>query len=188
MEAKRTNTRITTISMVQVAFMAAIIYVATAMFNIPVGLGYKGVVHLGDSMVFVAAIILTKKKAALSAAIGMSLFDLLSPYSIWAPYTFIIKGTMGLIAAVIAYRSYYKGENIINNIFAFIVAGIWMIVAYYFAGVFIQHFYTNVPLNQAFIIEISHVPGDVAQVVVGILIATPIAELLKRANIKRIIK
>lgn len=188
MELKQARRRINTIDMVQIALMAAIVYVATAMINVPVGLGYKGVVHLGDSMVFLAAVLLGKKKAALAAAIGMSLFDLLSPYSIWAPYTFVIKGVMGYIAAVIAYRSSYKGENVINNIFGFIIAGIWMIGAYYLAGVFIEHFYTNVPLNQALIIESTHVPGNIAQVVVGILIAVPISELLIKNNIKRIIK
>ena len=188
MELKQAGRGITTIDMVQVAFMAAIVYAATAMINVPVGLGFKGVVHLGDSMVFLAALLFGKKKAALAAAIGMSLFDLLSPYSIWAPYTFFIKGIMGYIAASIAYRGSYKGENIINNIFGFVIAGVWMIGAYYLAGVFIQHFYTNVPLNQALIIEVTHVPGDIAQVIVGIIIAIPVSEMLRRSNINRIIK
>ncbi|MDF2504279.1 ECF transporter S component [Clostridium sp.] len=187
MEFKQTKKTVSTVDMVQIAFMAAIVYVATAMINVPVGIGYKGVVHLGDSMVFLAAVLLGKKKAAIAAAIGMSLFDLLSPYSMWAPYTFFIKGIMGYIAAVIAYRGSYKGENIINNIFAFIVAGVWMNAGYYISGVFVQHFYTNVPLNQAIMIQATHVPGDIAQVIVGILIAVPISEMLRRSNIKRII-
>lgn len=187
MELKQTKHKVRTIDMVQVAFMAAIVYVATAMINVPVGIGYKGVVHLGDSMVFLAAVLLGKKKATLAAAIGMSLFDLLSPYSIWAPYTFFIKGIMAYIAAVIAYRGNYKGENIVNNIFAFIVAGIWMNIGYFIAGIFVQHFYTNVPLNQAIIIQSTHMPGDIAQVIVGILIAVPISEMLRRSNIKKII-
>lgn len=187
MELKHTKNKVRTIDMVQIAFMAAIVYVATAMINVPVGIGYKGVVHLGDSMVFLGAVLLGKKKGAIAAAIGMSLFDLLSPYSIWAPYTFFIKGIMAYIAAVIAYRGNYEGENIINNIFAFIVAGIWMNIGYYAAGVFVQHFYTNVPLNQAVMIQATHVPGDIAQVIVGIIIAVPVSEMLRRSNVKKII-
>lgn len=187
MELKQTKHKIRTIDMVQIALMAAIVYVVTAMINVPVGIGgNKAVLHLGDSIVFLAAVLLGKKKAAIAAAIGMSLFDLLSPYAIWAPYTFVIKGIMGYIAAVIAYRSSYKGENILNNIFSFAIAGIWMIGGYYLAGIIIE-LYGNVPLNQAAIAELTYIPANIAQVIVGIIIAVPISEMLRRSNVKKII-
>lgn len=179
--------KISTIAMVQVALMAAVIYVATAVFNFPVGIINKGVVHLGDSMVFVAALFLGKRKSAVAAAIGMCLFDLFSPYAIWAPFTFVIKGLMAYIAASIAYRKNYNGENVINNIFAFIVAGIWMIAAYYFSGVLLNHVYFGLPVYQAFITQLPNIQGDIAQVIVGIIIAIPFGGLLLKANIKKII-
>lgn len=178
---------VSTIDMVQVALMAAVIYVATAVFNFPVGIINKGVVHLGDSMVFVAALFLGRRKTALAAAIGMSLFDAFSPYLYWAPFTFVIKGVMGYIAAVIAYRNNYKGEEIWNNIFAFVVAGVWMITAYYLSGVMLNHFYSGLTVSQSFITQLPNVQGDIFQVIAGIVIAIPLGKLLQKANLKKII-
>lgn len=157
----------------KVGVMAALIYVATWLIHIPIG--EKAVLHLGDSMVFTAAIILGKKKAGVASAIGMCLFDVLSPYAIWAPFTFVIKGVMGYLAGWIAYRNDYEGNNSLNNILAFTVAGIWMIVGYYFAGAFIYH---------SFIIALNDILGNVIQVVGGAVIAIPLARLLKKANVK----
>lgn len=171
--------------MVQIALMAAMTYVATAVINIPSGVIVKGVVHLGDSMVFLAAILLGGRKAFLASAVGMCLFDLLSPYAIWAPFTFVIKGVMAYIAATIAYRSNYKGDNMLNNVLAFTLGGIWMIAAYYGAGVILMHFTTSVSFNQAFILAAAEIPGNIAQVAVGMAIAIPLGKIFKKANIIR---
>lgn len=169
--------------MVQIALMAALTYIATAVINIPSGVIVKGVVHLGDSMVFLAAILLGRKKGFMSAAIGMCMFDLFSPYAIWAPFTFVIKGVMAYIAATIAYRKDYDGNNMWNNVLAFILGGIWMIAAYYLAGVIIMHFVTKVALAQAFILSAAEIPGNISQVVAGMILAIPLGKALKKANV-----
>ncbi|MCT8976376.1 ECF transporter S component [Clostridium sp. CX1] len=171
--------------MVQVALMAAMTYIVTTVANIPSGVIVKGVVHLGDTMIFLAAILLGKKKGFLSAAIGMCMFDLLSPYAIWAPFTFVIKGVMAYIAASVAYRKGYKGNNPLNNVLAFTLAGIWMIAAYYVAGVLIMNLVMNIALGQAFVLAVAEIVGNITQVVAGIILALPLAKILKRANIVR---
>ncbi|MFL0249665.1 ECF transporter S component [Clostridium neuense] len=168
---------------VEISVMAAIIFVATKLTGIPVGLGYKGVVHVGDSMVFIAAIIFRRRNAVLASAIGMGLFDLLSTAPMWTPFTLIAKGGMAYIAASVAYRSDYKGENVINNIFGFIISGIFMIIAYYFSGVAIDHYLMNMPWKQCWIVQATHITPDVAQVVVGMIIAVPVSKIIKKANI-----
>ncbi|OFI07435.1 thiamine precursor transporter HmpT [Clostridium acetireducens DSM 10703] len=183
MENKNVKINTKTLDIVQISLMAAIIYIATAIVNVPVGIGYKGVVHLGDSMIFVAAILLGKRKATIASAIGMSMFDILSPYAMWAPFTFFIKGGMAYIAYIIAYRKDYKGESTLNNLFAFIVSGVWMNLAYLLAGTALNHFYMKIPLNQSFIVQSTHIPGDIAQVVVGIIIALPLIKIIKKTNI-----
>lgn len=171
---------------IQVAMMAAITYVATVMFHIP---SFMGVVHLGDSMIFIAAILLGKRKAAVSSAIGMTLFDILTGYGHWAPFTFVIKGVMGYIAGSIAYREGQNGKNIWNNLLAFSIAGIFMIAAYYLSGVVMARFILvkTATLNQAFILAIKDIPGNISQVVAGIIIGLPLSitlrNALKRANI-----
>ncbi|MBR9647524.1 ECF transporter S component [Clostridium tyrobutyricum] len=171
--------------MIQIALMAALTYIATAVINIPSGVVFKGVIHLGDSMVLLSAILLGKKKAFFSAAIGMALFDMLSPYAIWAPFTFFIKGIMAYIAGTIAYRNHYNGEKFLNNIVAFIAAGIWMVAAYYIAGVMLMHFVTNIQFSKAFILSAAEIPGNIAQSIAGAVIALILGRILKKANIIR---
>lgn len=172
MEKSQTKSRIKTVDIVQVALMAAIAFVVTYVIEIPVGT--KAVLHLGDTIVFAGAILLGKKKAALAAALGMGLFDLLSPYAIWAPFTFVIKGVMAYIAASIAFRNGYNGENLFNNILGFIIAGLWMILGYYIAGGIIYG---------SFITAIGDIPGNIIQVAAGIVVSIPLIKSLKRAKI-----
>ena len=170
------------VDLVQVALMAAMVFVATSVIHIP---SYMGVVHLGDSMVFIAAVLLGKRKSAIASAIGMCLFDLVHGYLIWAPFTFVIKGSMAYIAGIIAYRSNYEGNKIWNNLLAFIVSGVWMIGTYYLGGVIILMLITGeaTTMNQSLWIALKDVPGNIAQVVAGILVAVPLIKVLKKTSI-----
>lgn len=75
--------------------MAAMITLTTAyILHIPVGLGY---IHLGDTMVYLAAAMLPTPYAVLAAAVGGSLADVLCSAAMWAPFTAVIKGVMVLL-------------------------------------------------------------------------------------------
>jgi uncharacterized membrane protein len=174
MERRESKTKsLSVIDIVQVALMAAMVFVTTYIIEIPVGT--KAVLHIGDTMVFAGAIILGKKKAALAAAIGMGLFDLLSPYAVWAPFTFVIKGVMAYIAGAIAYRKDYEGKNLANNILAFIAAGLWMILGYYFSGGIIY---------RSLIVALGDVVGNIIQVAAGVVLAIPLIAALKNAKLR----
>jgi uncharacterized membrane protein len=164
-----------TIDIVQIGIMAGIIYIATYLIKIPVG--HSAVFHIGDSMVYLAAILLGKKKGFLAAALGMTIFDLTTPYFFWAPFTLIIKGGMAYLTAVIAYRKGYSGDNIWNNLFAFIVAGIWMVLGYLVSGFLVYKLTTNSPL-----VAFADIPANVGQVIVGIALALPLSLALAKNN------
>jgi len=168
---------IKTIDIVQISLMAAITFIATSVIHIPT---FMGVLHLGDSMIFLSAILFGRKKSAISSAVGMCLFDLMTGYTMWAPFTFVIKGVMGYIAGTIAYRKNYEGNNFSNNLFAFVVAGIWMIAAYYLGGAIILTFISKeFALNQALIVSLKDIPTNILQVVGGIVLALPLITALK---------
>ena len=76
--------------------LSALIAVATGYLKIPTAIGYF---HLGDGFIFMAAALLGPY-GALAAAVGSALADLLAGYFIYVPVTFIIKGLMGLLAAL----------------------------------------------------------------------------------------
>jgi uncharacterized membrane protein len=176
----------TVIEIVQVGLMAAIVFVATSIIHVQT---FMGVMHAGDSMVFLAAILLGKKKAAWASAIGMALFDLTHGYLMWAPFTFVIKGTMAYIAAAIAYRVNFNAEKFINNLMAFVAAGIFMIIAYYIGGAIILTFLQadKQLFSAALIISAKDIPTNIAQVAIGILIAVPLIGALRKAGVKNMI-
>lgn len=175
------------IELTQMALMTAIICVATMSIKIPtvMGIGYD---HLGDSMIFFAAILFGRKKGSITSAIGMSLADLLSGYAYYVPFTFVIKGIMALIATTIAYRGNYEGKNMINNIFAFVVAGAWMVFGYFVAKIILVKFvlFKVDTYSEALALGLASIPNNIGQVTVGILIAVPLIKLLQgKLNIKR---
>ena len=154
---------------IKIGLMSALIYISTAAINVPIGPG--GVIHLGDSMIFVTAILFGWKNAAFSGAIGMTLFDLLSPYAVWAPYTLVIKGIMGAIAGLISHGNDRKGMNLVWNIIAVAASGVWMIFGYYIAEAII---YGNI------LSPMASIPANFFQVAGGAVIAIPLTALLKR--------
>lgn len=176
MENKLSSTK--TVEIVQIGIMAAIVYIATYLIKIPVGSG--AVLHIGDSMVYLAAILLGKKKGVIAAVLGMTIFDLTTPYFFWAPFTLVVKGGMAYITAAIAYRKGYTGDNFWNNLFAFIIAGSWMVLGYLLSGFVVYELISNDSL-----LAFKDIIFNIGQVTVGIAIALPLSLTLVKYNKKR---
>ncbi|MCP3765026.1 ECF transporter S component [Domibacillus sp. A3M-37] len=155
------------------ALFIALTVVATMFINIKLPImGNGGLIHLGNVPLFIAALIYGKKTGAIAGAFGMGLFDLLSGWALWAPFTFIIVGTMGFLAGLIAEK--VPGKRIFVNTLAVVAALIIKIAGYYFAEVIL---YGN------WIQPIGSVPGNVLQVVIaGIIVVPLVGRLNKRAR------
>lgn len=169
-------------SLAQIAMMAAIIFVAISIIKIPSPSG-TGYVNIGDSMVFVAAIILGGKKGAAAAGIGGFLSDLLGGYPIYSPFTLVIKAVMALIVGAIVLKYNHTGKNIIIDTISFIVAGIWEVIAYLGAGIIVYGLTVSTNLKVAIATSLLDIPGNIAQFAVGIVIAVPITVLLKKSGV-----
>jgi uncharacterized membrane protein len=90
--------------LVMTGLMTALVLVVTAIFPIPVPFS-NGYIHLGDSMIFLAVIILGWKSGAFAAAVGSALADIYLGFAYWAPWTFVIKGGMAFILGFIVYQA-----------------------------------------------------------------------------------
>ncbi|MPN62488.1 hypothetical protein SDC9_210237 [bioreactor metagenome] len=101
----------------------------------------------------------------------MGLFDLLSEWAMWAPFTFIVRGIMGYIIGSIAWSNNKKGNSVLTNVFAIIVSGIWMIFGYYV---------TEIILYGNYIQPLASVPGNITQIVIGLIIGVPVAKVVKK--------
>jgi uncharacterized membrane protein len=87
-----------------IALFSSVIMVSTFFINIPLTITGGGLFHLGNIFIFLIALTLGDKYS-LSGAIGLTLFDLLSGYAIWAPVTFIARFSMALLVAKIGFRN-----------------------------------------------------------------------------------
>lgn len=109
--------------------MAAVIFVATWLFKVPMPLA--GYIHLGDGFILIAAVLLGWP-AVLSAAVGSMLADLLAGYSIYMLPTFLIKGA---VAAVAVFASQRKSQPM--QMLYMLVAEAVMIAGYFIADLVI---------------------------------------------------
>ena len=106
---------------------ATLIAVMTAYIcHIPVGVN-GGYIHFGDTLIYLAAVLLPRPYALAAAAIGGGLADLLTA-PMWAPATIIIKM---LIAIPFTNRSVkiVTVRNVVATVLAYLISG----VGYFFA-------------------------------------------------------
>lgn len=151
--------------------LTALVAVSTMMIKIPV-LSTEGYIHLGDSMIFLSAIMFGKKKGAIAGGLGSALADLLLGYTHWIIPTLIIKGIMGYGIGVIADQ---ENDNAINirNIIALVFGASWMIFGYFIAGGI---------MKGNFIISATSIPANSVQGFVGALLFIPIGIALKKTK------
>ncbi len=104
MSETKTMSSTKTTSTEQVRFLTvtaigiALVYVFTWLINIRLPFAPQGgLIHLGNVPLFIFAILFGKKTGAIAGGVGMGLFDLLSGWTAWAPFTFAIVGCMGFV-------------------------------------------------------------------------------------------
>lgn len=148
----------------------ALIFVATSFINIP-GPTEGGLFHLGNAMSFTIAIVFGRKAGAISSGLGMALFDVLSPYFVWAPFTFVIRFAMGYVIGHMAFKA--RQNKVKNRLYTFsgiIMATIIMTGGYYIAEVI---------LFGNFIAPLQSIWGNLMQCIVGTIAAIPFSEALR---------
>lgn len=134
------------------AVLIALTYVFTAFVNVRLPIAANGgLVHLGNVPLFIGAIIFGKKAGAISGGVGMALFDLLSGWTAWAPFTLVIVGIMGFTVGAITEK--HKGFG--WNVLAITAACAIKIVGYYIAEGFI---YGN------WVAPAASIPGNLVQI------------------------
>ncbi len=163
--------------LVKVAVMAAITFVSAYVLHVPYING--NVLHLGDGMVFIGAVILGPVWGAVSAAIGMSLFDVISGYAVWAPFTFVIKAVMALVAGLFAAglrAEVVKRSAWVKALIGMILGALLMVAGYYVAeGLLYGNWKTPVLM----------IPGNLAQSGFGVIVGMVILMALWRTAFKR---
>jgi len=152
--------------------LIALTTVATMVIQIPTP-ATQGYINVGDSMVFVSALLFGPLAGFLAGGVGSALADWLTGYQHFAPYTLVIKGLEGLVVGLIAW-GLLKGRptatfaGIASMVAAMVIGGALMVSGYYGVEQFI--------MGKAAAAE---VPGNALQAVAGLVIAIPVTLVLR---------
>ena len=149
----------------------ALILLLTMWPSIRIGRGY---IHLGDTFVYLAAVVLPMPYSIMAAATGAALADLLLGGAVWAPASVIIKGLSVLFFC-------YRPEKplCLRNFIAPIFGAVLCIGGYYLYEAVIYGNYT-VPL--------AGIPGNILQTmssgILYILVLSAIRNRIYKSAVK----
>ena len=153
---------------VYTAVFAAMIFVLSMFLHIPAPSGY---VHLGDSLIYICAMLLGSPWALLAGALGEGLADAVGGFAIYAPATVIIKVLVALPFTIVGKRS----DKLFTPISALLTlpAGLITVGGYFIADLIIDKSYAVVDL-----------PGNAVQAAASAVVFIILAAALDRAKIK----
>ena len=165
----------TTRELARLSLLTALTAVATMIVKVPTP-ATKGYVNLGDSMVFVSALLFGAKTGAIAGGLGSSLADLLGGYLLWAPMTLFIKGVEGLLVGKLfsmTRRSLLDRTGILMAIPIILLGGAWMLSGYFICET--QLFGWGAALGA--------LPGNTFQEILGLAVSIPTAAALTKVGL-----
>ena len=158
--------------MITSASMMAIVFVTTFInFTVPLGVGKGCLVHLGAASAVAVAFMLPPLWAGLSAGLGMCLFDFLSGWVMWAPFTLIIR-----FAQIYILSKYIrKNDSKFNLVLGFSLSFLIDVCGYYLAESII---YLNL------VTPLANIPAEMGLNIGGIIIGSALISVLRGLKIK----
>lgn len=163
------RTFLTTRELITAAVFAAVVCVATLVIRIPIP-ATSGYINLGDSMVFISALLFGARIGGIAGGVGSALADIIGGYGSWAPFTLIIKGAEGAVVGHLAQK-----DSVLWSIFAVGVGGCILIAGYFIVETLLY----GAPA------ALAELPGNIFQAVSGLLISIPVVTAIKRSMPQR---
>ena len=156
------------------AMFAALICVATIVIQIPLPLG--GFLNFGDCFILIAAWTLGPLYGCAAGAIGSAMADIITGYAVYAPATFVIKGLIGLTAAVVAHKLSAKGgRKLAAHILSAAVAEVIMVTGYFL--------YDALVMGYGFAGAAAGLPMNAVQGAAGVVFGCVIMQVIQRTKI-----
>ena len=146
------------------AVMAALVCITTMLIQVP-NPPTRGYINMGDALIFVSALTFGPLIGGFAGGVGSALADMFLGYAYFAPFTLVVKGLEGAIAGVLSRRIKRFG-----SIVGAIVGGIVMVLGYFVTEYFL--FGLGAALTE--------IPGNLSQVVFGMILGIPISHVIKR--------
>jgi uncharacterized membrane protein len=162
-----------TVKITLAALFATLVFVVTSQvppIPIPATSGYFNV---GETIIYVAALLFGPLVGALSGGIGAMLADIYLGFSVFAPGTLAIKGAEGAIVGFLnlKLRKYIPNPTICAVV-SVTFGGLEMVAGYFL--------YEQLVLGYPFTVALAEVPFNIVQMVIGLVIAVPIMHAVLR--------
>ena len=178
--SQRTDQELSSVQFLTItAAFVALTYIFTAFINVKLPIAANGgLIHLGNVPLFIGAILFGKKTGAIAGGIGMGLFDLLSGWTLWAPFTLIIVGIMGFTVGKLTEDP--RHQNMKWYVIAIAVACVIKVVGYYIAEVILYH---------NLFAPVASIPGNLVQIgvaaVIVLVVITPLNLAARKTGLKK---
>ncbi len=156
---------------VTAALMSAMVCVATMIIKIPSPM--KGYLNIGDCIVLLCGWLLAPGYGFAAAGLGSALADLFSGYITYAPATFLIKGSMALIAFGCCKLMNKRLGRLPSQIIGAVLAEIVMVSGYYVFEGFIY----------GFIPSAVNIPANAVQGAAGLILGIVLVKVFERLKI-----
>ena len=153
------------------ALMAAMVCVATMIIKIPSPM--KGYLNIGDCIVLLCGWLLSTGYGFVAAGLGSALADMFSGYITYAPATFLIKGSMALIAFACFKLMNKRLGRLPSQIIGAVLAEIVMVFGYF---VFEGFMYGFVP-------SAVNIPANAVQGAAGLILGIILVKVFERLKI-----
>jgi len=150
---------------------AALAYVATAIFIIPIP-ATSGYFNLGETVIYIAALLFGSLVGAFSGGVGAAIADVFSGYSFFAPGTLVIKACEGTIVGFLSRKLSEHGvESNLSAIVSVVIGGAEMVAGYFL--------YESIALGYG-LVAAAEIPFNVVQMTVGLVVAVPVVRIVLR--------
>jgi uncharacterized membrane protein len=164
-----------TAHLTRLALLIALTAAVTMAVRIPVP-RTGGYINLGDAVVYVTALLFGPVYGLVAGGIGSSLADFLGGYGVYAPFTLVIKALEGLVVGSLAWRAFHRhprpsGVDLVLAGVAVGVGGAVMVLGYFVAEAFVLHLGVGAAASE--------VPGNIFQVLGGLVAALPVSLALR---------
>ncbi|MCT8389969.1 ECF transporter S component [Leuconostoc holzapfelii] len=143
-----------------IAFNVALSYVV----KIPVP-ATNGFVNLVEAGIFVAALLGGARSGLIVGGLSGLLLDLLAGYPQWMVFSLVIHGLEGLVVGYFGYQ-----KRVSSQIIGLIIGSAIMVIGYLLAGVLLYNWTAGV----------ASIIGNIAQAVMGLIVALVLMPVFKR--------
>ncbi len=158
-----------TFKIVSLAVFSALIFVVTAYFILPVGIGY---INFGDAFILLASVFLGPFSGALCGALGGALADLVNGYAAYAPFTLVIKAVEGFLCGILLHKTMGKPKlPVWQLILGFVISALTMVLGYFIANTILYSVETAITMG---------VLNDLVQAAVSVAAALALTVALKK--------